>query len=175
MRFPRRSFASHTQTLWEIAKVQLLLVCTGNTCRSPLAEFIGRDIARARGLNIECVSAGTSAWDGATASDGALLVGLERGLDLAAHASRTLTAELIAQASLVLCMGAQHLDQVNALGGSGKSWVLSDFAHGTNARRGVSDPFGADLATYRATADELEQLMTKVLDRISAERHSASN
>ena len=131
-------------------------------------------MAQERGLLVEFASAGISASDGTTASDGALLVGMERGLALSAHRAQTVSPALVAQASLVLAMGGHHRDRVEALGGTGKTWVLRDFAEGTNAARGVSDPFGGDLATYRTTADELDALIAKVLDRIRAEHFSAA-
>src|SRR5205085_2689188 len=66
-----------------LSRMRILFVGTGNACRSALAEAIERKVAVERGLtDVEVNSAGTSAWDGAPASDGALLVGLERGLDL---------------------------------------------------------------------------------------------
>jgi protein-tyrosine-phosphatase len=76
--------------------MKILFVCTGNTCRSPLAAAIARRIANERGLGESVIeSAGTSAWDGQPASDGALLVGLERQLDLNEHRSRTITPALV--------------------------------------------------------------------------------
>ena len=121
--------------------MRLLFVCTGNTCRSPLAEAIARTVAAERGLDdVDASSAGTSAWDGAPASDGALLVGLERELDLNAHRSRQLDRELVEQADLVLAMGPHHLERIEALGGAGKSFLLTAYAsHGTNTRP-VNDP-----------------------------------
>jgi len=149
--------------------MHLLFVCTGNTCRSPLAEAIARRMIADRAIpDLTVASAGTSAWADAPASDGALLVALEHGIDLGDHRSRPLAQELVSSAQVILTMGPHHLDRAEALGGSGRSWLLTDFAGGTP--RPVSDPFGGDLDVYRATFMELEQVIGAVLDRIVADR-----
>jgi protein-tyrosine-phosphatase len=153
--------------------MRILFVCTGNTCRSAIAEAIARKVIIERGLSdVEILSAGTSAWDGAPASDGALLVGMERTLDLSMHRAQTLTRDLVRDADLILAMGPHHLERIEALGGGGKSYLVTDFAsHGASARP-VNDPIGGELEVYRATADELDQEVRRVFDRITAERSS---
>ena len=153
--------------------MRILFVCTGNTCRSALADALARKIVVERGLqDVEVQSAGTSAWDGAPASDGALLVGMERGLDLSQHRAQTLTRGLVQNADLVLAMGPHHLERIEALGGTGKAHLLTDFASRGKSVRPVNDPIGGELDLYRITADELDQEIRRVFDRTTADRSS---
>ena len=151
--------------------MKILFVCSGNTCRSPLAEAMARHLAAERGLgDVAVSSAGISAWEGAPASDGSLLVAMERGLDLSAHRARVLDREMVADADLVLCMGPQHREAAIAWGGEGKAFLLTEWAsHGVETRP-VSDPYGGDLAGYRRAADDIENELVRVFDRMAAER-----
>ena len=150
--------------------MKILFVCTGNTCRSPLAEAIARREAIARGRErIDVGSAGTSAWDGAPASDGSLLVALERHLDIGSHSARQLTPELVEEADLILTMGPHHLERVLALGGEGKASLLTAYGNGAQDPGAVADPFGGDLDTYRATFDELQREIRRVFDALASE------
>ena len=155
--------------------MRILFVCTGNTCRSPLAEALARKVIVERALSdVEAASAGTSAWDGAPASDGALLVGMERNLDLSQHRAQTLTRELVSDADLILAMGPHHLERIEALGGIGRAYLVTDYASRGASTRPVNDPIGGELELYRATADELDQEIRRAFDRILAERSSGT-
>ena len=146
----------------------VLFVCTGNICRSPLAAALLERALKERGLeDVTVTSAGTGAWDGAPASEGAYLVGLEHGLDLSDHRARLLTRELVEEADLILTMARHHRARVDELGGEGRVFVLGEYA-GKGGDE-VSDPFGGKIDVYRETAQELEALTAAVAERLAAE------
>lgn len=150
--------------------LSVLFVCSGNTCRSPLAEGMARQLVGARGLDVVVGSAGTSAWEGSPASDGSILVGLERALDLSLHRARPLTRGLVSEAGLVLGMATQHVERALELGGTGKTYLLTDYARQQPTGRSIGDPFGGAVDGYRRMADELAAELALIVERLALEQ-----
>lgn len=145
--------------------MRILFVCSGNTCRSPMAEAITRRRLAERGRHdVEVRSAGTGAVNGMPASGGARRATAAYGLDLDGHRSSRLSEDLVAWADLVLTMGAHHLEVVRQLGGAGKSHLLTEFAGLGDA--GVPDPFGAPDSVYLETFEALGELVGRALTRV---------
>lgn len=145
----------------------LLFVCTGNTCRSPMAAALARHAARERGWSqVEVRSAGTGAMDGSPASEEVPVVLEEAGVAWEPHSSQELTPELVEWADLILVMGPSHGMAVDAMGGGDKLALVTDFIEGSRRGRPVMDPIGGDAEIYRATRDQLDQAVRAVLDRL---------
>lgn len=146
--------------------IQLLFVCTGNTCRSPMAEVLTRARAARRGLSgVRVRSAGTRALRGSPASAGARAAVRALGLELRDHAARPLGEGELEWADLVLVMSPSHLAAVEALGrGRCYAELITDFVG--DASGGVADPFGGSDEHYRDTCAQLDRLVEAVLDRL---------
>jgi protein-tyrosine phosphatase len=97
---------------------EILVICSGNLCRSPLAEaFLRRRLGeRFPGEDVRVRSAGTIAWPGSPATTEGVVVAREHGLDTSTHAATALTGSLVEQADLALAMAAEHLAAVEELG-----------------------------------------------------------
>ncbi len=145
----------------------ILFLCTGNTCRSPLAEHLLRRMLADRGIpGVEVASAGVGASVGAPASEGSYLVGLEHGLDLTAHRARQLTPALARDADLLLTMGRSHRARAIELGAGDRVHVLGEYVGRSGAAAEVADPFGGELDDYRDTWRQLESMLTDLVDRL---------
>lgn len=142
---------------------EILFVCTGNTCRSPMAERLMAHLCRTvEGWTFR--SAGLFAAEGAPASEGAISVLDEKGLDLSDHRSRHLSPEMIQAAAWVVPMTGDHRRLVLEQAPERAERVRTLHSFGSaDPARDVMDPVGGTLDTYRVTRDEIESALTDLI------------
>ena len=142
-----------------MSRPRILFVCTGNTCRSPMAEYLFRKWA-GPGSVWESASAGVSAAPGARASREACLVMEEQHVDLAAHRSRPLTQAHIDAADIIVVMTEAHRIAVLERFPQGAGRIVLLNAFNPRCREAdVQDPIGGPVQAYRAVRDEIEAAM----------------
>lgn len=147
---------------------RVLFVCTGNTCRSPMAEALLK--ARAEG-KIEVKSAGLFAFPGSEASEGTKTVLKEKGIELE-HKSQTLGQGLLDWATLILTMTQSHKDSIlsHYPHAEAKVFTIKEYTENDEVNSDVIDPFGSSVEQYRETAKELERLVEKLIKKVSSQK-----
>ncbi|WLR50727.1 low molecular weight protein arginine phosphatase [Bacillus tianshenii] len=143
----------------------VLFVCTGNTCRSPMAEAIFNKKAAGK---FEAKSAGVFASDGSEASPQSLEVLKEKGIEFV-HSSSSLQPELIDWADLILTMTTGHKQMLlmHVPESTEKVYVLREFVETENENPDISDPFGGSVEQYRDTLLEIDVLIDKLIEKLS--------
>jgi protein-tyrosine-phosphatase len=146
----------------------ILFVCAANVCRSPMAEGLFKNLIKNNGFtpgSISVRSAGIGNTHGSEASDQAIMVMREKGLDISRHRARTINSDIVNESDLILCMSQE---QVSALKQSyaeaqDKFHLLTEFC---GSQGDIDDPSGRPTRVYESCAAQLEELLKVLADKI---------
>ena len=139
-------------------KLNVLFVCSGNICRSPLAAALFEKKLRALGIDDVFVeSAGTMDLEGRGASRSALEVAADNGLDLSHHVSRQVNRSMLEGVDIIVAMTKAHAEYIAAiLSGVEKKTIVLD----------VPDPYGLQKQTYEAAFAMIEEATPSIIDEV---------
>jgi protein-tyrosine-phosphatase len=146
---------------------KILVICTGNICRSPMAEgFLKKGLKSKDGF--EVISCGTSAIDGLHPTKEAIQAMEEEGIDISHYISRPFSNYIAGSADIILVMSQAHKDFIlHAIPGlKAKVFLYNEFAGITCKGNDIMDPIGQPLSTYRIVLDQIKQATVAIINRI---------
>lgn len=142
--------------------LKLLFVCTGNTCRSPLAEGLAKSIF---GKAAEISSAGMEAWEGEMASSHSIQIAAELGIDLSSHRSRRIEPDLLAAADWIIPMTKVQEERLKMLYPEFQTKIRR-LGVWTDAGADIQDPWGGSLEVYRKSAIQIKKMLEAMKNQL---------
>lgn len=140
--------------------MKILFLCTGNTCRSAMAQVIAERIFSDCNLDIYVDSAGTHVFKEDEPAKNAVITAKNHGLDLSGHISKQVTQQMIDDSDIVLVMSISHKDYILIGNESSNVYTLSEYADCGDFA--VDDPFGGDLNEYEQCFAQIEKYIKKI-------------
>lgn len=141
--------------------MKIIFVCTGNTCRSPMAQGIFKKMLEDNDIkNVEVISAGLYANDGSFATYEAKKAALKLGVDISSHMSHNLTRADIRTSDLIVCMNTTHYETLKPIIEENKLYLLGG---------GISDPYGQGQKVYDSCAREINEALKDLLEKVKSE------
>jgi len=149
-------------------KIKIMFVCTGNICRSAMADKMLAKRVKEENLNIEVYSSGTFAENGDYPTVEAIEAMEEYGVDLKQHRATNIRRSNIEEMDLILCATTTHKNMVLQLYPNlvGQVYTMKEYVGDTQNGIDISDPWGYDLAVYRKCAAEIEKIIKKIVDKM---------
>jgi protein-tyrosine phosphatase len=149
---------------------RVMFVCTGNTCRSPMAEGILRRMAKEDNLEyMDVVSSGVGTLDGYPATGHAIRVAQKDGVDISNHHSLQLIAELMEEADLIFALAFDHYEKMLMMypEDENKIHMLKGFPY-NQAEKGlnIADPIGLDFKEYQKTYNAIKAELERIWPNI---------
>ena len=134
--------------------MRILFLCTGNTCRSPMAQALMKSKIEKTGLCAEAHSCGLGAYSGDAVSENAVKVMAEKGIDISSHRARRFSLYMAEEYDMFIVMSVSHKAVLSQLVPEERITVLGG---------GIADPYGGDCDAYRKCRDEIDEALDELL------------